>query len=267
MLGRAVASIWYARGTVPYTREKIAPTGSTVAVIVLGDAILQTSRNGAGSSFRADRGFIVGPHDGPVINEPTGETYAVGIVAAPVGCETVFGIRPATIRGVVCDLEAVWPQARELRDCLLMRTEPEDLLDVVEESLAQHLQPEIAGFERCREAVALLEADPVRPIGDIADQLGLSHGHLDAEFTRVVGLPPRSLARLLRLRALLEQLDVSGDVRWGDLAVEYGWFDQAHLIRDFRRHTGVTPTEYVRAQRSILTPVEPGDAAGFVPET
>jgi len=37
-LSRLVESLWFARGTVPYHREKIAPTGSTVAVFVLGDA-------------------------------------------------------------------------------------------------------------------------------------------------------------------------------------------------------------------------------------
>ena len=35
-------SLWFARGTVPYTRERIAPTGSTVAIVVLGDPILAT---------------------------------------------------------------------------------------------------------------------------------------------------------------------------------------------------------------------------------
>ena len=42
-LDRLVETIWYARGTVPYAREKIAPTGSTVAIVVLGDPALTTS--------------------------------------------------------------------------------------------------------------------------------------------------------------------------------------------------------------------------------
>jgi AraC-like DNA-binding protein len=65
---------------------------------------------------------------------------------------------------------------------------------------------------------------------------------------------------------LLEQIDVSGEIPWSGLAVELGWFDQAHLIRDFKRHTGVTPSQYVAAQRSTIPTVEPEDTAGFVPE-
>ena len=63
-LDRFIATLWYARGTVPYTRERIAPTGATVAVIVLGDAILQTPDDGHGQTFRATRGFLIGPTRG-----------------------------------------------------------------------------------------------------------------------------------------------------------------------------------------------------------
>ena len=68
------------------------------------------------------------------------------------------------------------------------------------------------------------------------------------------------------MRRLLAALDVSGAVGWADLAQQYGWFDQAHLIRDFKRHTGVTPSAYVAAQRTHLTPAAAGESAGFVPE-
>ena len=112
LLGRFVQSIWYARGTITYTREKIAPTGSTVAVFVLGDPIIHTANNGDGEPLRAMRGFIVGPHDRPVINEPTGETFAVGIIGAPIGCEAIFGLRPSRLRGRVADLESVWRESR-----------------------------------------------------------------------------------------------------------------------------------------------------------
>jgi AraC-like DNA-binding protein len=57
---------------------------------------------------------------------------------------------------------------------------------------------------------------------------------------------------------------VYGQVAWVDLAAELGWFDQAHLIRDFKRHTGVTPSEYQAAQREMYTPDEA--EPGFVPE-
>lgn len=261
-----VESLWYARGTIPYSREKIAPTGSSVGVFVLGDPILQTSNDGAGPTLRAERGFIIGPHDRPVINEPTGETYAIGIVTTPVGCEAVFGIPPSRVRGTVVGLDAVWSEAAAIRAGLMMSASPREMLAFVEHHIVATGLPAPRGSRRCEIAVGMLEEDPTRPIAGIASDLGISHGYLDREFTRIVGLTPRSLARILRMRELLGRIDIRSSVSWVDLAAEFGWFDQAHLIRDFKRHTGVTPTHYVAAQRATYVTTKTGDAAGFVPE-
>ena len=121
-------------------------------------------------------------------------------------------------------------------------------------------------FERCEAAVAQLSEDPTRPVGDIAAALGVSHGYLDRQFTEQVGLSPRTLARILRMRRLLEEIDVHGSVGWADKAADLGWFDQAHLIRDFKRHTGVTPSRTSTAQRSAYDRDEVDASAGFVPE-
>jgi AraC-like DNA-binding protein len=265
-LGRAVASVWYARGTVPYRRERVAPTGSTVAVIVLGDPIIETAGSPRAMPLRAERGFVIGPHDRPVTNEPTGETFAVGIVTTPVGCQAALGVAPAAVAGRVVELLAACSFAGSLRDRLLATPEPEDMLDLVVASLAGRLRLEVPGLERCERAVAMLQDDPLRPIADIAAALRVSHGHLDREFTRVVGLAPRRLARLLRVERLLEAIDPAGEVPWAALAAELGWADQSHMIRDIKRHTGSTPSAYVAARRSFAAAMATEESARFVPE-
>lgn len=264
-LGRFVETIWYARGRVPYDRERIAPTGSSVAVFVLGDPILETPDDGEGEGLKADRGFLIGPHARPVINQPLGETFAVGIVTTPVGCETVFGIAPTVIRAKVVDLEEAWPIATEVRCELLEEPSGAGMIGVVEAVLRRAMRP-VSGVDLCARAVAMLEQSPTRPIGDIAAELSITHSYLDRQFTRIVGLGPRTLARILRMRALLAALDVRAGVDWAETAIELGWFDQSHLIRDFKRHTGVTPSEYVAAQAAFIDPDVPGDLAGFVPD-
>ncbi|MCO1654119.1 helix-turn-helix domain-containing protein [Pseudonocardia humida] len=259
-----VESVWWARGQIPYRRERIAPTGSTVAVLVLGAPIVQVPRNGTGERFVAARGWLAGPHDEPVVNAPTAETWAVGVVCTPVGCRALFGADPAPLRGRVVDLESRWAAAGPLRRSLLGLTEPRAGTALVEDALRAGLRPHVRGMARCATVVAALEADPRRPIAAIAADLGVTHGHLDREFVRVVGLAPRALARILRLRRLLARIDVHAAVDWTALAAEWGWFDQSHFIRDFRRHTGVTPSGYVAAQRREFAAGQ--HEPGFVPE-
>lgn len=263
-LGRFVELVWFARGRITGVRERIAPTGSTVAAVVLGDAIRQTPTGGP--AFVARTGFLIGPHDRPIVNEPLGETHCVGIVTTPVGCRPTLGLAPAALRGRVVDLQAVWPGARVLRRDLLACRTANDALDRVEEALTRPEPFDRNAFARCEDAVRQLAADPSRAVADIATGLGVSHGHLDRQFTDQVGLSPRTLAKILRMRRLLDDIDVGTAVGWAGKAAELGWTDQAHLIRDFKRHTGVTPSEYVAAQRSTYDAAEGATSAGFVPE-
>lgn len=265
-LDRLVESIWYARGRVPYTREKIAPTGSSVVVFVLGDPIEVTADDGKAETLRSEEGFLIGPHDRPVVNQPLGETFAVGIVATPVGCEALFGVAPREVRGRALPVTEAWSEAADLRHTLRQAASGEEMLALVEAHLREQRRALPTGFDRAEAAVRLLEAAPTRPIAEVAEQLGVSHGHLARQFAQVVGLTPRVLARLLRIRRMLESLDLYGTQSWADRAAELGWYDQAHLIRDFKRHTGVTPSKYVAAQRATYEPEFAGDGAGFVPE-
>ena len=266
-LGRAVSSAWYARGTVPYRRERVAPTGSTVAVVVLGDPILETAGGPRAVPLLATEGFLIGPHDRPVTNEPTGETFAVGIVTTPVGCRAALGLDPAPVAGRVVDLLATWPAAADLRTRLASTSDPEAMLDQLIARLTADLDLGIPGLDRGERVVAMLEEDPARSIADIAHAVGVSHGHLDREFTRIVGLSPRRLARLLRVERLLATIDVEGGIEWAALAADLGWADQSHLIRDVKRHTGSTPSRYVAARRSYASATALPEAARFVPES
>jgi methylphosphotriester-DNA--protein-cysteine methyltransferase len=263
--GRFVESIWFARGRMTGVRERIAPTGSTVAAVVLGDPIRQTPAT-SGTVSVTGTGFLIGPHDRPIVNEPLGETYCVGIVTTPVGCRPVLGLPAATLRGRIVDLLPAWPRAAALRSALLTCRTPTEALDLVEETVRTQEPFDRDAVARCAEAVRQLGIAPCRPVREIAAALGVSHGHLDRQFTAQVGLSPRTLARILRVRRLLDDIDVHGSVGWAGKAAELGWFDQAHLIRDFRRHTGVTPTEYVAAQRAVYDRAEAATSAGFVPE-
>ncbi len=262
--GRFVELAWFARGRITGVRERIAPTGSTVAAVVLGDPIRLTAAGGA--SITAETGFLIGPHDRPVVNEPQGETYCVGVVTRPAGCRPVFGLAPAALKGQVLELFDAWPRGTALRLALSSCHSPQEALDLVESTLGTQEPFSRPAFARCTAAVAALTADPTRPVADIAAELGVSHGHLDRQFIEQVGLSPRTLARILRMRRLLDDIDVHETVAWADLAADLGWFDQAHLIRDFLRHTGVTPKEYAAVQRSTYSRAEAATSAGFVPD-
>jgi transcriptional regulator GlxA family with amidase domain len=68
-------------------------------------------------------------------------------------------------------------------------------------------------------------------------------------FSDRVGLTPKLFCRLLRFQRARAVADEIAAPAWAQLASLCGYFDQAHLIKDFREFTGLTPAEYVRQRR------------------
>lgn len=93
------------------------------------------------------------------------------------------------------------------------------------------------------------------PISGLAEELGWSHKRLIAGFRAEFGLTPRRAGRVMRFARVTDLLRTAALPRWAEIAADCGYYDQAHLNRDFRAFAGVTPTDYfaglVPSQRSI----------------
>jgi AraC-like DNA-binding protein len=74
----------------------------------------------------------------------------------------------------------------------------------------------------------------------------------------LVGLAPKTAARLVRFNAVWRHLDRRRPLDWADLARQTGYADQAHLVRDFRQFTGTTPTAFLAQVNSVQAAVAAG---------
>jgi AraC-like DNA-binding protein len=81
-------------------------------------------------------------------------------------------------------------------------------------------------------------------IEDLANDIGISRQHLSRQFLQHVGVTPKTFARVMRFRRLVDHLDQRDEIDWADAAAEHGYYDQAHLIADFRELVGTTPNAF-----------------------
>jgi AraC-like DNA-binding protein len=90
----------------------------------------------------------------------------------------------------------------------------------------------------------ILEERDIKTVDDLVDRTGIGKRSLQRMFNEYVGVSPKWVIRRYRLHELVERFNSNDEPRWADLALELGYFDQAHLINDFRSITGYSPTEY-----------------------
>jgi AraC-like DNA-binding protein len=79
-------------------------------------------------------------------------------------------------------------------------------------------------------------------IAELASEIGISRQHLARQFLHHVGISPKAFARVMRFRRVIERLGHREEVEWADVALEHGYYDQSHLIADFRELAGTTPS-------------------------
>lgn len=93
--------------------------------------------------------------------------------------------------------------------------------------------------------VARILADPaIKKVDDLASRAGIGKRSLQRIFNDYVGASPKWVIRRYRLHDLVEKFGPRSRPDWALLALDLGYFDQAHLINDFKSMIGYTPAQY-----------------------
>jgi len=91
----------------------------------------------------------------------------------------------------------------------------------------------------------LLERD-IKAVEHLASRAGVGKRRLQRLFNEYVGASPKWVIRRYRLHELIEAMNSGRRLDWAQVALELGYFDQAHLINDFKSIFGYSPTEYMK---------------------
>lgn len=123
---------------------------------------------------------------------------------------------------------------------------------ILDEAFLEFLPPARPPDDKVMQAVfRVLRSNGEDAIGDVADAVELSPRQLRRRFRREVGLTPKELARIQRMRASAVEAVADVTEPWIDIAAKQGYADQAHLIREFRDLLGLTPKSFESHFRRI----------------
>jgi AraC-like DNA-binding protein len=178
-----------------------------------------------------------------VTTEHDGHDASVQVNLTPTGARTLLGLPLSEIAGTVVELSDLLPGTRGLSGRLASTASWAERFRLVENVLLKRLL--VGANVRSDVAWAVKQIDASRgstKIGDLASALHISRKHLNALFRDHVGMPPKLYASLVRFDRLNLRILASEHRTWADLALDSGFADQAHMVREVRRFSGMSPT-------------------------
>ncbi|WP_321418306.1 AraC family transcriptional regulator [uncultured Desulfobacter sp.] len=196
--------------------------------------------------------FMVGALAKRIEIKPTGSISLFAVQFTPEGLYPFLSMPPVDLSNFCVELEEVW----ELNGLGVSKQihsagqTPETLIQTFEGFFARRMNAFRKHSLSVEKAVTIIRAHKGQiPIETLANQLQISSRHLERKFTERIGVPPKQLCRIFRLKNVLINLSPT-ESNWSALAVANGYFDQAHFIHEFQFFTGKSPIIYSTAASS-----------------
>ncbi len=243
-----VEALWYYAGlTSAHRREKLLPDGAMELVIDLTEIPKKLHDSAHPERFTTFRKcWISGMQQGFLIigNEP--DSSMIGARFRTGGAFPFFGFPMSELSSQVVEMDLIWKRdILALREQLLEQPAAEGKFAVLESFLIERARQGLAADHTVSFALRQIAASPAPSVRELAGRIGLSQKGLISRFNNRVGLTPKAISRVFRFQRVIQTVSRKEPLDWADLAVACGYYDQAHFNHEFRRFSGLSPTQYL----------------------
>lgn len=246
--------------------ERMLPSGLAHVVLRLsGPPLYMLSANGRGPAQVIRSGIVGGPRTSAYIKqvanaETVGAELTAGATLALLGVPgRLLAEQHAALDDLLGPVTESW--CDELAGLSTGRARAQRFEALLLSRLREHVLPPVVRHAIARFSDVTNEVS----VADVVSESGYSHRRFISLFEESTGITPKRFARLVRFRRTLEALKrcEQGAESLGALAVALGYADQAHLTREFRDYTGITPARYRQSQPGQLFHLPMSEAPEF----
>jgi AraC-like DNA-binding protein len=232
----------------PHARERLLPNGEASIVFNLRDEEMRLYDADDPSRFvSCGLAGLTGARTHCFAIDTAAEEWVVGIQFRPGGTFPFFREPAGEVANRSMPLEDLWRDAAgEIREQLLAACSADAMFAVLERALMAQL---VRGLE-LHPAIEfarghICRAPQVATVSGVMESIGLSQRRFIELFREQVGLTPKAFCRVRRFQRVLEAVHRRKSVDWAQVALDGGYYDQAHFIHDFQGFSGLTPAAYL----------------------
>ncbi len=248
-LSEFVRFLWLYEGYAQrHDKERALPSGQMQIVInLLEDKSCIYDRVDTHRCQTFSGSVLSGAHSEYQVISTAMQASVIGVAFKPDGAFPFLRMPAGELRDTTVSLDTLWgTAAADLRDRLLEASTHQARFAILEQVLLAELK---RGFHRhgaVRFALRRFMTEPhVTTIGGVTDQIGLSPKRFIQLFRDQTGFTPKVFCRIRRFQQALEHIERRRNIEWAQVAVDCGYFDQAHFIHDFRAFSGINPSTYL----------------------
>jgi AraC-like DNA-binding protein len=241
-LARFIDHLWWLSDAPAHGKEHIVPAGTLELVINLDeDEFRIYERDDSEHCQRLAGAMVSGAYSRYFVIDTREHASIIGVHFKPGGALPFLGVPAGALAATHVELDMLWgPAARELREKLCAAISPERRFDVLERALMQRLSSRFEMRHAAQSGVESLRRG--LKVREVAEDLALSQRRFITVFNADIGLTPKLFARITRFQRAFAIAQNASDPDWARLALEAGYFDQSHMIRDFVEFSGFAPT-------------------------
>jgi AraC-like DNA-binding protein len=252
-----IRTLWYARVShASHKRERILPSGCGQVIVNLARDFVLDCPDGHGD-VRLPPALVVGARSKYEIVDTSDMADLIGIVFSPGGFPPFARDAAHLFSNHTVALDSLWGNvAQNLRDRLREVGSPEARLLCLEQFLGARFAARLEHRPRPKQiqfALRYFAHNPsIASVRETARQIGWSERRFSQVFREEVGFTPKVWCRIQRFQHAVRQLHAGADIRWAELALDCGYYDQSHFANEFRAFSGVDATTY-SARRTLWT--------------
>jgi AraC-like DNA-binding protein len=259
-LSRFVQCFWYWEITEPpaHAYERLLPNGEPTIIFNLREDAIRIYHSEDISRFNTyGHAVLSGAHSNYFVIDTTEQERVIGIQFNPGGAFPFFRPPANEMENASIALDDLWPNhAGELRERMLEAPSVEAMFQILEQNLLARLLRPRDWHPAIGYALHHFQRAPhIATIASITEQIGLSPRRFIQLFRQHVGLTPKTFCRVRRFQRAISTVHGMGEVEWARVALDCGYYDQAHFIHDFQSFSGLTPSAYLAAATPHLNHV------------
>lgn len=260
-----VECFWIAQSGTPSRtprREILLPDGTTQLLLSFAGGYRRFDGAGADRGVSIAGSHLVGMRTQGIFIEQRGveDIFAIRFRAGGLSPFISLPIAETVQQSISLDL-LLGPAASELEARIFEAPTAAERIAIAEGVLLQRLRAgeAMAHAQRnLRHALKRIYASHgALSIDRLGRELGMGYRAMDRAFNRHVGISPKRLSRIVRFNYALNLMHRSAGACQSRIALEAGYADQAHMIRDFREFTHTTPLDFLARRYGIVEVSQP----------